>query len=67
MGAHVAPIYKKGPRFRPENYRPVSLTCVCCKVMEHIITSKIMKHAEDNNIFYPLQHVSEVPDHAKPS
>ena len=21
----------------PENYRPVSLTCICCKVMEHVI------------------------------
>ena len=54
--AHVTPIYKKGQRFKAENYRPVSLTCVCCKVMEHIVTSHIMSHADQNNILYPLQH-----------
>jgi hypothetical protein len=25
--AHVAPVYKKGPKYNPENYRPISLTC----------------------------------------
>ena len=30
--AHITPIYKKGSRHQPENYRPVSLTCICCKV-----------------------------------
>lgn len=54
--AHVSPIYKKGQRYKAENYRPVSLTCICCKLMEHIVTSHIMKHADDHNILYPLQH-----------
>ena len=40
----------------PENYRPISLTCITCKIMEHIIASNIMSHASDNNILYPLQH-----------
>jgi hypothetical protein len=31
------------------NYRPVSLTCICCKIMEHLVTSHIMKHADANN------------------
>jgi hypothetical protein len=39
-----------------ENYRPISLTSVCCKIMEHILASKIMKDGEENNILYPLQH-----------
>ena len=34
----------------------VPLTSVCCKAMEHILASKIMKHGEENNILYPLQH-----------
>ena len=38
------------------NYRPVSLTCIASKIMEHIITSSIMAHASDQNILYPLQH-----------
>ena len=54
--ANVTPVFKKGDRSKAENYRPISLTCICCKLLEHIITSHIMKHAENNNILYPLQH-----------
>src|SRR6218665_3361425 len=35
--ANIVPIYKKGNRSEPGNYRPVSLTCIVCKVMERII------------------------------
>ena len=44
--AYVTPVYKKGPKSKPENYRPISLTCICCKVLEHIITSNIMTHLD---------------------
>lgn len=54
--ANVSPVYKKGDRYKAENYRPISLTCICCKLMEHIVTSHIMDHANRNNILYPLQH-----------
>ena len=56
LSALVTPVYKKGQKYLAENYRPISLTCVSCKVMEHIVTSHIMRHAEQNNILYPLQH-----------
>ena len=48
--ANVAPAFKKGERYKAGNYRPISLTCICCKLMEHIITSSIMKHLDSNNI-----------------
>ena len=54
--ANVAPAFKKGQKYLAENYRPISLTSVCCKMMEHILASNIMSHGKNNNILYPLQH-----------
>jgi len=54
--AHVTPIHKKGPRFKPENYRPVSLTSVVGKVLESIIRDQIMTYIYDNNILADEQH-----------
>ena len=53
--ANVVPIFKKGPKSLAENYRPVSLTCICSKIMEHIITSNMMRHLENNNILHGKQ------------
>ena len=54
--ANVAPIFKKGDKSKPSNYRPVSLTSVCCKVLEHVIHSHLMKFFENNNILTDAQH-----------
>ncbi len=54
--ATVAAIYKKGRKDDPANYRPVSLTCICCKICEHIISSQINRHLSDHNILLPEQH-----------
>ena len=54
--ANVVPAYKKGKKFLAVNYRPISLTCVSCKLMEHIVAHQIMGHADENGILYPLQH-----------
>jgi hypothetical protein len=47
--ATVTPIYKKGQKSDPANYRPVSLTSIPCKVMETIIKEKIMTHLQQVN------------------
>jgi hypothetical protein len=54
--ANVTPIFKKGSRHDPANYRPVSLTCVCCKILEHIVCKHILNHLEQHNILTSLQH-----------
>ena len=54
--ANVTPAFKKGQKYQTENYRPISLNSVYCKIMEHVVASQIMNHREKNNILYPLQH-----------
>ena len=54
--ANVTSIYKSGLRSDPKNYRPVSLTSLCSKVMEHIVCSDISRHLSSNNIVTPHQH-----------
>ena len=54
--ANVSPIYKKGDISVAANYRPISLTCFLCKVLEHIIASNVVKHLNSNRLMYDLQH-----------
>ena len=51
----------------PANYRPMSLTCVCAKLLEHIICKQIMSHFSDNIILIPVQHGFRSTTHAKAS
>ena len=53
---NVAPLYKNGPQSDPSNYRPITLTCILCKLTEHIIASNISAHFTRYNILYDLQH-----------
>ena len=48
--ALVVPIFKRGARSNPANYRPISLTCIPCKILEHIIHSHVFKHLEAHDI-----------------
>ena len=54
--ANVTPLFKKGDKSKAANYRPVSLTSTCCKVMEHIVHSYLMNFLESNNILSDYQH-----------
>jgi Reverse transcriptase (RNA-dependent DNA polymerase)/Endonuclease-reverse transcriptase len=54
--AIIIPIYKKGDRYTAENYRPISLTCNPCKVMEKIIAVELTEFLLNNNIIPDTQH-----------
>ena len=56
MTANVMPVFKKGDKSLAENYRPISLTCILCKVLEHILASNIIRHLDGQGILYDLQH-----------
>ena len=47
---------KKGDKHLPENYRPISLTSVISKLLEHIICHTMLSHLENNNILTDLNH-----------
>ena len=51
----MTPLFKKGDKGKPANYQPVSLTSCCCKVIEHIVHSDIIKCLESNKIQSNLQ------------
>ena len=54
--ANVAPNFKKGDKHLAEIYRPVSLTSVTSKFLEHIICSHLMEHLDKHHILTNLNH-----------
>ena len=54
--ANVSAVFKKGQHYDPANYRPVSLICLCCKILEHITVSSVMKHVDTQSILTDCQH-----------
>ena len=52
----VNPIFKKGSRTDPANYRPVALTSILCKTMEHIIASQLHTHLDRHGYICDNQH-----------
>ena len=54
--AHVTQVYKKREKYKAVNYHPVSLTCILCKQMEHILASNIMAHLNSRNLLYDKHH-----------
>ena len=54
--ANITAVFKKGERNKAENYRPVSLTSVACKLLEHIICRHLRNHLERHNILTDRNH-----------
>ena len=54
--ALVTPVFKKHDRPLASNYRPISLTRIVCKLLEHIISTNIHTHLENCGILHSAQH-----------
>ena len=53
--AEVKPIFKKGVKSNPGNYRPVSLTSIVCKIFEFFVRDSLYDHFVNNNLLSPHQ------------
>ena len=56
LTVNITPVFKKGDKSNPSNYRPISLTSLCCKLMEHILCHNIMNYLESNHILNDYQY-----------
>ena len=52
----ISPVYKKGSRSLPPNYRPVSLTAHEIKVFERVLRKKMVEFLESNHLLTCKQH-----------
>ena len=53
---YIAPIFKKGAKTDPANYRPVSLTSHVIKIFERVIRKQLVSFLETNNLISNKQH-----------
>ena len=65
--AYVAPVFKRGPRCMHENDRPVSLTSVPCKILEHILAKHYRDQLERHGMLNSLNHGFRSKFSANPS
>ena len=53
---YITPIFKKGDKTKPSNYRPLALTPHEIKSFERVVRNFIVEHLEKNNLLDPNQH-----------
>ena len=52
----VTPVHKKGSKNVVNNYRPIALTSVICRLLEKILSLRILQHLSDNRLLSSNQH-----------
>ena len=54
--ANITPVYKKGCKFKPSNYRPISLTSQVAKILESIVHDTMQDFLTKHNVINCHQH-----------
>nr|VZI31523.1 unnamed protein product [Spirometra erinaceieuropaei] len=54
--ATITPLFKGGSRASANNYRPISLTSIYCKIMETISKKALMQFLEQHRLLSDAQH-----------
>ena len=54
--ANVARYLRRGGEYSAASYKPVSLNCICCKILKHILVRNINKHIAFESILTDCQH-----------
>ena len=54
--AHVVPVFKSGSSAQVANYRPISLTCIACKLMERIINVNLLGYLHQHKLISKAVH-----------
>ena len=52
----VLPLFKKGIKSDPSNYRPISLTCSLSKILEKLVSKKLLLYFKQKGILTKIQH-----------
>ncbi len=56
LTADVVGVFKKGLATEVTNYRPISLTCITCKIMETVIKNEVVDYLLNNELITSHQH-----------
>jgi ribonuclease P/MRP protein subunit RPP40 len=54
--SNVTSIFKKGDKTVAANYRPISLTCLICRILESILRDRILLHLQEYQLIRKSQH-----------
>ena len=54
--SYLTPVHKKSSRSDCNNYRPIAITSILCRLMERIIHDQITAYLFTNNLLTPSQH-----------
>ena len=53
--AKIKPLYKKGTKTDPNNFKPISVLPIVSKIIEKVIHYQTMNYLSENNVLYRYQ------------